>query len=687
MQDRNRRRELSIALTATLLALAAAALPAGAQEDDAEEIDSSSCVGCHEVADNDRPFGEMLDQSTHAGFIECQDCHADKTTYPHQPSPDFAVGMEGCAQCHFEAAEQYQIHGRMEVGASPDMPLCNDCHGDHRILASEQPTSLTNPANLPDTCGRCHEDTDLTARYEILIEHPIGTYLQSVHGRATTEGVYMAASCNDCHSTGGSAHRIYGPGHPDSTINHFNVPATCGKCHPSIENEYWEGIHGKLARRGQVDVPVCTDCHGEHGILPASDPRSPISPAKLAELTCAPCHESVQLAEKYGLPPGRLTSFIDSYHGLKSKAGDTHVANCASCHGVHKILPSTDPESTIHPANLEETCGDCHPNISPELAAQPIHGVGGEGLHAPIADVVENVYIVAIIVIIGMMVLHWLIDFGRYMVELLRKRPQVRRMTTNEVWQHAALALTFIVLVISGFALRFSQSWVSRVFFGWEGGFELRGQVHRIAGVLFMLTVAWHLVYVIVTRRGRRFVIDMLPTWADFRHFWERISYNLGWRKTPPAAGRFTYVEKAEYWALVWGTIVMIVTGMLLWYDNWFIAYLPKGFLDVALVVHYWEAWLATLAIVVWHFYSTIFSPEVYPMNPSWLTGTMPEEMYAHEHPLHLEEARRESQEEVEEQRRRLGGIATPRLEPAEETVDGGGGGHMARARDREDPV
>ncbi len=91
---------------------------------------------------------------------------------------------------------------------------------------------------------------------------------------------------------------------------------------------------------------------------------------------------------------------------------------------------------------------------------------------------------------------------------------------------------------------------------------------------------------------------------------------------------RFNYVEKAEYWALVWGTAVMIVTGIMLWFDNWFIQFLPKGVLDVALVIHFWEAWLASLAILVWHLYSVIFHPHVYPMNPSWITGNMPDEMY-----------------------------------------------------------
>jgi cytochrome b subunit of formate dehydrogenase len=77
----------------------------------------------------------------------------------------------------------------------------------------------------------------------------------------------------------------------------------------------------------------------------------------------------------------------------------------------------------------------------------------------------------------------------------------------------------------------------------------------------------------------------------------------------------------------------MIISGFFLWFENFAVEWFPKGFLDIMLVVHYYEAWLATLAIIIWHFYSTVFSPTVYPMNPSWLTGKVPAEIYHHEHP------------------------------------------------------
>ncbi|MEW6744397.1 MAG: cytochrome b/b6 domain-containing protein [Planctomycetota bacterium] len=623
-----------------------------AQEEDYETIGSERCGECHETGAEGTKHVTDLAHSVHAE-LDCLACHSDKGTIPHKPATGFRAGCEGCRDCHEEASKAYQAHGRAGVGESRDLPQCKDCHGSHDVLPSSARLSRTHPANLPETCGRCHQDLDITSKHD-LIDRPIEVYANSVHGRATKGGVYVAATCNDCHSTAGTSHKIYGPGHPDSSINHFNIPKTCGKCHKGIEADFWEGIHGKLVARGETDAPVCTHCHGEHGIISPDDPRSPVSRARVAEETCSPCHESAVLNEKYGLPPGRLRTFIDSYHGLKSKAGDTHVANCASCHGVHRILPSNDPTSTIHPANLQHTCGECHPAISSAMAATPIHGVTGDGLRTPAAEVIEDLYIVAIVVIVGLMVLHWLIDLISQLRNLMSRKPQIRRMSLDEVWQHGFLAVSFIVLVISGFALRFSDSWISRLFFGWEGGFELRGVVHRVAAVVFMLTVIWHILFLLLTRRGKRFWRDMWPRRDDFKEVWGRLLHNITGRPEKPPSQRFNYVEKAEYWALVWGTGVMLATGLLLWFDNWFVAFLPKGFLDVALVVHYWEAWLATLAIIVWHLYSVIFSPHVYPMNPSWLTGMMPEAMYRREHPGHLEQARRETRAFLERQMARI---------------------------------
>jgi len=140
----------------------------------------------------------------------------------------------------------------------------------------------------------------------------------------------------------------------------------------------------------------------------------------------------------------------------------------------------------------------------------------------------------------------------------------------------------------------------------------------------------------------------MLPEKIDFVQFWQRLMFNLGRRNEGTRFKRFSFIEKVEYWALIWGMIIMIVTGILLWLDNFFLQMLPKGAMDIALVIHFYEAWMATLAILIWHFYFTIFNPHVYPMNPSWLTGIMPEEMYEHEHPEDIDRARLDEKARIE---------------------------------------
>jgi cytochrome b subunit of formate dehydrogenase len=128
------------------------------------------------------------------------------------------------------------------------------------------------------------------------------------------------------------------------------------------------------------------------------------------------------------------------------------------------------------------------------------------------------------------------------------------------------------------------------------------------------------------------------------------MKYNLGMSNRKPSLGRFSYVEKSEYWALVWGTVVMSVTGIILWFDNTFLGILTKLWWDVAGTIHYYEAWLATLAIIVWHFYFVIFNPDTYPINLAFWKGTLTEEEMAEEHPLELNEIKR--QEMLEELRK-----------------------------------
>jgi cytochrome b subunit of formate dehydrogenase len=433
-----------------------------------------------------------------------------------------------------------------------------------------------------------------------------------------------------------------------SHVNKAHIPETCAQCHGDIEEVYAESVHGVALQAGIEDAPACTDCHGEHNILGHLDPESPVAAKNVSSLVCSPCHSSVKLSEKYGIASDRFSTYSDSYHGLAVSAESVEAANCASCHGAHNIRNSSDSASTIHKSNLAETCGKCHPGANERFSIGSVH-IDVASTEEPILYWVATAYIILIMVTIGGMVGHNILDFvrkskrklmvrrGLIVEERLAHRLYVR-MTLNERLQHGALLISFMLLVITGFALRFPDAWwVAPIREISPFMFDLRGIVHRIAAVVMVGVSLFHIYYVIAVPRGRKLIIDLLPRFSDLTDAIGVFKYNTGISHSKPKFGRFSYIEKSEYWALVWGTIVMGVTGVIMWFDNTFMGLLTKLGWDIARTIHYYEAWLATLAIIVWHFYFIMFNPDIYPINLAFWKGTLTEEEMAEEHPLELE--------------------------------------------------
>lgn len=191
----------------------------------------------------------------------------------------------------------------------------------------------------------------------------------------------------------------------------------------------------------------------------------------------------------------------------------------------------------------------------------------------------------------------------------------------NERLQHHVLLIAFTLLAYSGFALKFPYAWWAAPFAWFDGNLDVRGWTHRVSAVVFSALAIWHAVYLVLTARGRKQLKALAPGPQDFKDLIAMLRYNLTRKGTKPEFGHYGYVEKAEYWALVWGSVIMVSTGALLWFANFSMRHWPKWVLDVAVTVHYYEAVLATLAIIVWHFYFTIFDPEHYPLNLSIFTG------------------------------------------------------------------
>ena len=363
---------------------------------------------------------------------------------------------------------------------------------------------------------------------------------------------------------------------------------------------------------------------------------------QIARTTCGQCHGRVKLTQELGIAGSRLSTYQNSYHGLAKRLGSDVAANCASCHGVHNILPSSDPKATTHRANLVKTCGKCHPGVGTKFAMGKVHheemptgGDTGEVL----VRWIRRIYIFLIVLTIGFMLLHNALVWWKK-AQALRRNPRriVLRMNLNQRIQHACMMVSFTVLVVSGFALAYPDSAFALLL----GDEAWRRIIHRVAAVVMMLVGLYHLGYMIGTREGRQGLRDFWMRWKDARDLVGALKYYAGLSKNRPMVGRFGYAEKLEYWAMMWGTAVMAVTGLMLWFSVAVTFFLPRWWVDVALTIHLYEAILATLAVIVWHFYHVIFDPDVYPMSFAWIDGKMTPEQYQHEHPLAYEEWKKE---------------------------------------------
>jgi cytochrome c7-like protein len=358
------------------------------------------CFECHNDPESLGSTGDSLyvdserySLSIHGRMeMECVDCHQDLAGFEDWPHPERLERVD-CGLCHDGEMLDWEasVHGLAAREKNDlDAASCSDCHDTHYMLPGGEPASRIYPVNLPHTCLSCHGDKKLESKHKGMGQADKAvSYLNSVHGLAL-EKHGLSATCSSCHGS----HKI-------SPLTEFDlqIPKMCGSCHASIFNNYLQGVHGSAYQQGNHDVPICTDCHGEHRILGPDDPESRANPKQLGAV-CTRCHDDMALSRKYGLPLGRLDSYLSSYHGVALELGDLRVANCASCHGFHDIRSSADSLSSIHPGNLAMTCGECHPNAGENFTRGKIH-VQDELEDNIGAWLVKKAYLIFIIGLIG----------------------------------------------------------------------------------------------------------------------------------------------------------------------------------------------------------------------------------------------------------------------------------------------
>ncbi len=577
--------------------------------------------------------------------VACSQCHSDVDVSHVRPCDTIKKKVD-CSNCHAAVGDDFKasIHGKLAAKNDPDAPVCATCHGTHGILGKANPGSPTFPMNVPNLCAQCHDDGKKAAiRSKGIQKNIINNFKHSVHGVAlTASGLTVSATCASCHT----AHHQLPIEDPKSSINPKNIAATCGNCHKGISDQFVSSVHDPNNTHTASALPTCASCHTAHQMQRTNDTDFKLGSIRV----CGKCHE------------GYMNSFFDTYHGKAALFGNAAAAKCYDCHGAHAVFKVADIRSKANKANALAMCRTCHPGAKDNFASGKVHVLITKQ-DDPLIFWLSTAYFWLIILTIGGMAFHNLLDFYRKLqVKKLKKQGVVKveeheshrlyiRMTRSERIQHFSLLTSFFVLVITGFMLRFPEAfWVKYLHSVNLDTLILRSYLHRIAAIVMIGAAMMHVYHVSFTQRGRELIKDLFPRKLDLEQAIAMFKYNVGISKEKPKLGRFSYIEKAEYWALIWGTVIMTITGISMWFENQFISDTSLLGYNIARTIHYYEAWLAFLAIVVWHIYFIMLNPDVFPMNRAWYRGTLTEEEMAHEHPAELEKLKAEEKKNETEE-------------------------------------
>ncbi len=287
-----------------------------------------------------------------------------RNAQPVQAAPPAQETEEYCLSCHNNPGLQMTLPGGeiLSLYVSPAV-IAKSVHSPLGIECRACHTDLTTypHPNLPiDIQTR----RDLTRSFYLSCKkchtQNYAKTLDSMHAKVANAGNLEAPVCTDCHG----AHDVTIPDEPRTRVS-----TTCSKCHQDIFEQYKSSVHGAaLIGENNPDVPVCTDCHGVHNI---QDPRTSLFRINSPDL-CASCHANEKLMNKYSLSADVYSLYHLSWHGVTVsvyKANWPTISHnsavCTDCHGVHKIRKTTDPISSVNPTNLLVTCQKCHPGAGP----------------------------------------------------------------------------------------------------------------------------------------------------------------------------------------------------------------------------------------------------------------------------------------------------------------------------------
>ncbi|MGE5357921.1 MAG: formate dehydrogenase subunit gamma [Bacteroidales bacterium] len=220
----------------------------------------------------------------------------------------------------------------------------------------------------------------------------------------------------------------------------------------------------------------------------------------------------------------------------------------------------------------------------------------------------------------------------------------VTRFNVRQRIEHIAIMSLFIILSVTGLPQKFYQAGWAETLIVWMGGVDRIRFFHRLAGILFTLLTFTHLTTAIGLVMTGRSKLSMVPTRQDFTDAIVTLKFYLGTSDEHAKFGRFDYRQKFEYWGLVLGAVIVIATGLVLYFPLLVTRFLPGELIPAAKLAHGNEALMAFLVVILWHIYNAHLNPDVFPFDTSIFTGKVSRERMEHEHPLEWAE--------IEEQRR-----------------------------------
>jgi predicted CXXCH cytochrome family protein len=337
---------------------------------------------------------------------------------PAQASQQEQQTEEYCLSCHSNPDLKMTLPSGEELSLYIDSEqLQTSVHSPNGI---ECEACHTNIKTFPHPAISYQTKRELTRAYYTACEkcHPdnYSRTLDSMHAKVAAEGNLNAPVCTDCHGS----HYIHPPDEPRTLI-----PATCGYCHSQEFAIYQSSVHGNaLEQEHNTDVPVCTTCHGVHNIY---DPRTQQFRVEEPDL-CASCHANQEMMAKYGLSADVYSLYSLSWHGIDVSIYQARwptiqhtSAICTDCHGVHDILKPDDPNSTVNPKNLLATCQKCHPGVSPNWTGAWTGHYQISLRRTPFLFYVNSFYSIFTPMILWICGIYVALQFIRFMVDRVRR--------------------------------------------------------------------------------------------------------------------------------------------------------------------------------------------------------------------------------------------------------------------------